>query len=436
MYDLVGGGFARYSTDDDWLVPHFEKMLYDNAQLARAYLHGFLVTGKESFRQVCEASLDFSLRELCHPQGGFFSSLDADSEGQEGKFYVWSLAEVNAAVSDKPARDLLIAAYGLSEDGNFEGSNILQRLKSDKDLIAEFKLKPSELSAQLNAGLAALLAARGQRVRPGTDDKVLTSWNALMLAAFAEAGRYLRRPDYTEVARQIAEFLLGQLQKGGRLLRSWRVGRAQHDAYLEDYAALILGLLALYQTDPDVRWYAEAERLASEMLAHFADPAGGFFDTRDDAEQLITRPKDLQDNATPSGSSLAATALLQLAAFSGNGEWRSLAEQMLGSIQASASRYPTAFGQWLYAMQFDLAEGREIAIVGPDGEATQRLVNTIWSQWRPFDVVAVSHQSAPAIKPPLLVDRHLKDGKATAYVCRGFVCKLPVTTVDELKSLL
>jgi hypothetical protein len=438
MYDVVGGGFARYSTDDYWRVPHFEKMLYDDAQLARAYLHGYLLTKDEALRQVCERTLDFVARELRNERGGFLSGLDADSEGEEGKFYIWSLEEIEKEIGDSEIRDLLIAAYGITKEGNFEGHTILQRVKSDDELAKQFDLKPETLNLKLASAHAALLAAREKRVRPGTDDKVLTSWNALMLTAFAEAARYLERDDYLEIARQNASFLLRELHPADRLLRSWRAGRAAHNAYLEDVAALILGLLALYQSDPDVRWYAAAEMLATEMLAHFKDPSGGFFDTRDDAEQLITRPKDQQDNATPSGNALAAMALLQLAAFSGNGERYDTATSMLGAIQATAARYPTSFAQWLCAAGFALADGREIALVhnGHQDPETSRLLDVIWSEWRPFDVVAGSSYPPAAGSPALLADRPLKDGKPTAYVCRKFVCQLPVNEKDELKNLL
>ncbi|MEX1248899.1 MAG: thioredoxin domain-containing protein [Anaerolineales bacterium] len=435
--DMVGGGFARYSVDDYWLIPHFEKMLYDNAQLARAYLHGHLVSKDEAFRDVCERTLDFVARELRNEQGGFLSSLDADSQGEEGKYYFWSLDEINREIGDAEVRDLFIAAYGVSQKGNFEGRNILQRVKDDEELATQFSLKPHEVRAQLEGGHAALLAARAWRTRPDTDDKVLTSWNALMLIAFAEAGRFLQRQDYTELARQNADFLLRELHPADRLLRSWRAGRADHNGYLEDYAALILGLLALYQTDPDVRWYAQAEQLADEMLAHFRDTAGGFFDTRDDHEALIARPKDLQDNATPSGNALAASALLQLAAFNGNGEYRERAEGMLGAVQDSVSRYPSSFAQWLCAASFALANGKEIAIIGELGSReADVLLAVVWSRWRPFDVVATSSYPPPAGSPALLADRPLKDGRATAYVCRNFVCELPLNKPAELGKQL
>ncbi len=437
MYDVVGGGFARYSTDDYWRVPHFEKMLYDNAQLARAYLHGYLVTRDGKFREVCESTLDFVARELRSAQGGFLSSLDADSEGEEGKYYIWLLDEIEREIVDKETRALFISAYRVTKEGNLEGHNILQRVKGDAELAKEFNLQPAALNEKLASAHAALLAARQKRVRPGTDDKVLTSWNALMLAAFAEAARYLKRYDYLEIARQNADFLLRELHPADRLLRSWRAGRAAHNGYLEDVAALILGLLALYQSDPDVRWYATAEKLADEMLAHYKDPASGFFDTRDDHEALITRPKDMQDNATPGGNALAAMALLQLAAYSGNGEWYNIAAAMLGAIQATATRYPTSFAQWLYTAGFALAEGREIAIVGEqNNQVTRQLLDVVWSEWRAFDIVAASSFPPAAGSPSLLADRPLKGGQPTAYVCRKFICKLAVNSPKDLDAQL
>ncbi len=444
MYDVVGGGFARYSTDRQWLVPHFEKMLYDNAQLARAYLHGFLLIGDEHFRQVCEETLDFVRREMTHPQGGFYSSLDADSEGEEGKFYLWSFEQIREAL---PAEDLdfFLAAYHVTPQGNFEGRNILQRALDDADLAERFGAPESQVRQRLQRLHGLLLQARDKRVRPGADDKVLVSWNARMLATFAEAARALRRSDYLETARRNASFLLSALHPQDRLLRAWREGSAgetgralaRHNAYLEDYAALVLGLLELYQSDPDPRWYEAAVNLAEEMLAHYRDPQGGFFDTRDDHEELLVRPKDLQDNATPCGNSLAALALLELSAYTGRSEIRDLAEAMLGAIQAVAVRYPTAFAQWLSALDFALGPVQEVVIVGePDDPQTAALVEALWSAYRPRAIAAISAWPPPENSPPLLHDRPLLAGQPTAYVCQNFMCRRPVTAPDELKDQL
>jgi hypothetical protein len=437
MYDVVGGGFARYSTDDDWLVPHFEKMLYDNAQLALAYLHGYLLTGDESFRWVCEETLDFIARELTDPQGGFYSSLDADSEGEEGKFYVWSLEEIREAVTDPEDAEFLIAVYGITQTGNFEGNNVLQRGLADEALSSHFGMSAEEAPDRLRHLHARLLDARSKRVRPGTDDKVLTSWNALALSAFSEAGRYLKRSDYMELAMRNARFLLSEMHSSRGRLRSWRAGSAQQPAFLEDYGALILGLLALYQTDPHADWFSSAVDLAEEMILKFQDPAGGFFDTAEDQQTPVTRPKDLQDNATPSGNALAANALLQLSAYTARGEWRDLAEVMLASIQEPASRYPTAFSKWLCAIDFAINPNRGLAILGdPSDPKTKGLIEVLWSAYRPHLVAAISSFPPPPGSPPLLDDRPLLNEQPTAYVCHHFVCHRPVNRPEEMIQAL
>ena len=437
MYDVVGGGFSRYSVDEKWLIPHFEKMLYDNAQLASAYLHCYLLTGDLSFRRVCEETLDFVAREMTHSQGGFYSSLDADSEGEEGKYYLWTKDEVQDALDDPEKAALFIAAYGISEEGNFEGKTILQRALDDAALAEQFDLSSDEVYDRLSELHSLLLETRERRIRPGTDDKVLVSWNALMLIAFSEAGRYLGRSDYIEMAIRNADFLLTELRPRGRMLRSWRDGTARHNAYLEDYASLILGMLSLYQTDSNPRWYKAAFELGEEMVSLFQDPEGGFFDTGSDHEALLIRPKEIQDNATPSGNGLAATALLQLAAYSGKGEWRDRAETMLKAVQDLTVRYPTAFGQWLCALDFAIGPTHEIAILGNMNDSTfSALKDVVWSEYRPNYVVALSEFPPPESAPPLLEDRPLLKNKPTAYVCQHFVCKQPVTSPEKLTQQL
>ncbi|HEY1407990.1 MAG TPA: thioredoxin domain-containing protein, partial [Promineifilum sp.] len=301
IYDHIGGGFARYSTDARWLVPHFEKMLYDNALLARVYLHAWQVTGKPLYRRVVEETLDFVVREMRHDGGGFYSSYDADSEGEEGRFYVWSAGEIRDVLG--PDADLFMAYYVVSEGGNWEGKNILNTPHAPAEVAESSGIDQQDMERQLQDARRKLYDVRARRVWPGLDDKVLTSWNGLMLAAFAEAGRFLDRPDYVQVAVANAEFVRSNLRKAnGRLLRSWKAGSgARYNGYLEDYAYLADGLLALYQTTFEPRWFAWALEIGQLMLAHFADDAGGFFDTSDDHEVLIHRPKDVQDNATPSG---------------------------------------------------------------------------------------------------------------------------------------
>jgi len=437
MYDVVGGGFSRYSTDNYWLIPHFEKMLYDNAQLALAYLHGYLITRQEYLRQVCEETLDFILREMTSVEGGLFSSLDADSEGEEGKYYLWTTAELRQIVGNDDDFAFLAAAYNLSTAGNFEGANILQRALDDEQLAERFDLLPEQVLARLKDLHKQLLKARGRRVRPGTDDKVLVAWNALCLSAFAQAARYLQRPDYLKAAQVNADFLLTRLHNGDRLLRSWRGGQSRHNAFLEDYAALVLALLDLYQSDPDVRWYKNAEMLLEEMLDHFQDADTGFFDTRDDHDQLISRPKDLQDNATPSGSALAALALLNMASFSGRSDLARRAERMISAMHDSLTRYPTAFAKWLCAMDRALSVPKEVAIIGDPGDPrTVDLFKGVWAEYRPDLILAVSALPLSPDAPELLEDRTLVAGKPAAYVCRNFVCHKPVTEPGDLIELL
>jgi uncharacterized protein YyaL (SSP411 family) len=440
MYDVLGGGFARYSVDPTWLIPHFEKMLYDNAQLVLTYLHAHLLTGKPAFREICEATLDFVLREMTHPQGGFYSSLDADSEGEEGKYYLWTQEEIRSILADPQEADLFMTAYGVSEQGNFEGSNILRKTQPDGFLAEQFHLPVDKMPTRLADLRARLLAKRSQRVRPNTDDKVLVSWNALMLTSFAEAGRALGKHEYIEAAIRNGDFILGNMLNEGQLLRSWRAGVAKHSAYLEDYAGLALGLLCLYQTDPNPRWYQAAVGLIQQVLAHFGDkqgPAGGFFDTRDDHETLLYRPKDLQDNTTPSGNALAAMALLQLAAYEGHSDWRELAVGMLSSNLGMMVRYPSSFAQWLCAADFALGPVQEVAILGDLADpATQSLLQPLWHGFYPHMVLAASPYPPPSGSPALLNDRPLLNGKPTSYVCQDSVCQTPVNDPEAMLAEL
>jgi uncharacterized protein YyaL (SSP411 family) len=437
LYDVVGGGFSRYSTDDNWLVPHFEKMLYDNAQLSLTYLHAYLLTKENRYRNFCENTLDFIMKEMTHADGGFYSSLDADSEGEEGKFYIWSREEIAEALDNPENIELTLAVYDVTEAGNFEGYTILNQIL-DNAQIAEFFNIPIELiPSRINEINKQLLNYRDKRIRPDTDDKILVSWNALMLSAFAEAGRYLNRDDYSHMAIRNAEFISKSMLADGRLQRSWRRGISKYNAYLEDHAALILALLNLYQTDPDPKWYTKAVKLTTEMVDHFRHPDVGFYDTRDDHESLLMRPKDVQDNAIPSGNALAATALLKMAAYTGNGDWRDISEDMLASIQTTAIRYPVMFSQWLSAMDFALGPTYEIAVIGNSIEdKTKAIQETIWSEYRPRMVFALSSFPVSDKNPPLLYNRPMKNDMPTAYVCQNFECNQPVNTTDELQKLL
>jgi len=437
MYDVVGGGFSRYSTDDDWLVPHFEKMLYDNAQLALVYLHAYLITRDPSFRCICEETLDFISRELTSPEGGFYASLDADSEGVEGKYYLWSLPEIQAALTDPQDAALFIAAYAITPSGNFDGRTVLQRSLTDEQLSAQFSLPIADFPARFARLHALLRQTREQRVRPALDDKVILSWNALMLTAFAEAGRYLNHPEYSNMAMRSGRFLLDRLLVDGSLYRSWRIGRAQQPAFLEDYASLVRALLSLYQTDPNPAWYSAATQLASQIDSQFTDPAWGFYDTSSHDPALLLRPKDLQDNATPCGNSIAALAFLELSSYSANNDQRLLAETMLTHILPHALRYPTAFANWLCAADFSLGPTGEVAILGDSTDpSTRALVEVLWEAYRPHLVAAIAPYPFPPASPPLLHDRTLVDGHSAAYVCQSHICKLPVTTPVALRQAL
>lgn len=454
MYDVIGGGFARYSTDERWLVPHFEKMLYDNAQLARVYLHAFMLTGDPFLKQVCEQTLDFMLRELSDQQSnpdsgalGFYSSLDADSEGVEGKYYVWDQAEILQVLSSVaqaggniPASGLLAlfeAAYSLTGQSNFEDHYVLQRQLDDQALAARFGLEEKRVKQLLDEAHRALLAEREKRIRPGLDDKALTSWNALAVSAFAEAARYLRREDYLQAARRNAAFLLDNMVAGDRLLRSWRQGRARHPAYLEDYAGLVLALLDLYQSDADLRWFSGAGQLCTMLLEGFSDPSGGFYDTHHDQDNLIVRPKDLQDNATPCGNSQAARALLAMSAFNGSSSLRSQAEDMLASIQEVAAQVPTAFAGWLSAIDAALHPPQEVVLLGdPAHPISQSFVDILWKEFRPHVVLALSPADPAPGSPPVLLGKSQLNRLPTAFVCRNFVCQLPTNDPQDFESQL
>jgi len=435
MYDQLGGGFARYSVDHRWLVPHFEKMLYDNAQLARVYLHAWQITGNELYRRITEETLDYVLLEMRDGGGGFYSSQDADSEGVEGKFYVWSADEIRKALGEDA--DVFMRIYGVSDEGNWEGHNILN-LHLDPEAIAEqVGIDAGKLQGRMAAARSALYELRSKRIWPGLDDKVLTSWNGLMLAALAEAGQAFGRPDYMEAAKSNAEFLHRTMRgESGRLFRTWKAGAdAKYNAYLEDYAFLADGLLTLYQATFEPRWFDWARELAEMMLTHFRDSDNqGFFDTSNDHEELIHRPKDLQDNAVPSGSSVAAAVLLQLSLLTGNSEYWKAAERSIATMGKFMSEYPSGFAQWLNATSFILAEPREVALIGSQEELGP-LLAVLRSGYRPFQVLAAGDGESDA-SVPLLENRARLNRKGTAYVCRQFVCQAPVTSPDALARQL
>jgi len=439
IYDQLGGGFHRYSVDAEWLVPHFEKMLYDNALLSRLYLHAYLVTGNAFYRRIAEETLDYVAREMVSPEGGFYSTQDADSEGVEGKFFTWTPAEIEALLPGEDAA-LVMRYYDVTQRGNFEGKNILHVEQDAQTVADQAQVSLERLQEALKHGRAALFQARELRVKPGRDEKILTSWNGLMLRSFAEAARYLKRPDYLQVAVRNASYLLSELRRNGRLLRTYKDGRARLNGYLADYTFLADGLLALYEASFDPRWFVEACTLMDEAITLFADEQnGGFFDTGSDHEALISRPKDIMDNALPSGNSVACDVLLRLAAFSGEPSYRQRADTYLQSLAEIMLQHPQAFGHALGALDFAISAGKEIALIGTAcAEDTHTLLEVVNKQYLPNSVLACcapdDTQSRAVIA--LLTDRPLKDGKATAYVCQNFACQAPVTSVEELERLL
>jgi uncharacterized protein YyaL (SSP411 family) len=420
MYDVVGGGFHRYSTDRRWLVPHFEKMLYDNAQLARLYVHAHQVTGQDAYRRVAEQTLDYLLREMRHPDGGLFSAQDADSEGVEGKFYVWSWEELVKVAGEEVA-----AVLGASPGGNWEGTNILRSTGQ-------------EIPAEWPRIRAALLERRNARVPPATDDKVLAGWNGLAVSALAVAGRTLGKWDYVDAATTAADFVLtGLRDRNGRLLRAWRDGRTSGPAYADDHALMAGACLDLYETTFDVRWFEECRRLADELIQLFHDPdGGGFFQTGADAERLVLRPKELFDNAVPSGNSAAAEVLLRLSLFTREASYERAAVSALRAIRDLLVRAPTAFGTALGALDLYFGPSREVAVAGdPADDRTGRLIHEVWRRYLP-NVVLASADPGRGSSVPLLAGRTAVDGKPAAHVCERFVCQRPLTEPEELAAQL
>ena len=433
--DQLGGGFHRYSVDATWLVPHFEKMLYDNALLARIYLHGWQVMGEERWRRVCEETLDWALREMRGPEGGFYSALDADSEGEEGRFYVWEEDEMRTALAEAgisgDAIERVLGYWGVSPAGNFEGRNILHVP------VGASAHQPAEL----NDARTALYAWRDRRVRPSLDDKRICSWNALMIAALADAGAAMNREDYLDAASACARFVMESMRdSNGHLLRTWKEGEARLNAYLEDHAFLVEALLRLYEATLEVRWFDAARGTADLMIERFADDErGGFFTTSNDHEELIARRKDVGDHPIPSGNSSAAYGLLRLAALTGAGGYEERATGTMRLFAPAAARHPDAFGHLLQAIDFHLSPVSEVALVAPSNGADgsprlDELAQVVRSAHRPHVVLAGGLEGSE--RPELLRERPAVEGKPAAYVCQHFTCRAPVTEPSELAAQL
>ena len=445
IYDQIGGGFHRYSTDAYWLVPHFEKMLYDNALLARLYLHAYQVTQRPLYRRITEETLDYVLREMTDTRGGFYSAQDADSEGEEGKFFVWTPEQLQSALGEDDG-NLVGGYFGLTDAGNFEGKTILNIPQEPTSFSEEKGLPLALLESMVGKAKTTLRELREERVHPLLDDKVLASWNGLMLRSFAEAAAVLGRADYLEAAVSNAIFLLQTMKPQGRLLRTYRQGQAKLLAYLEDYAFVADGLLALYEATFEPRWLNEAIFLADSMVELFWDEEAGFFyDTGTDHESLVIRPRDVFDNAQPCGGSVASDLLLRLAVITGNQEYSVKAARPLRALNELMSNAPGGTGHWLATLDFYVSTPKEIAILGPLADpGTQGLLDTVFGRYLPNKVMVgadpsvgpVSHKLSHLIDLPLLRDRGMVDGNPTVYVCQNYACRLPVTDSEALAAQL
>ena len=439
MYDQVGGGFHRYSVDERWLVPHFEKMLYDNALLTTAYVEAWQLTREPFYEQIARETLDYVLREMTSPGGAFYSTQDADSEGEEGKFYVWSEKEIRDILGPELGQ-LAVNLWGVTERGNFEGHNILFRWRSDEEDARALGLSVTELRTKLDDGKRALYGVRAKRVWPGRDEKILTAWNGLMITAFARAGAVFGESKYVEAARGAADWTLQNLRTpGGRLLRSGGAdGTAKLNGYLEDYAFLADALVTLYEASFEPRYLRAASELADVMLKHFADPNGpGFFFVADDHEKLIARTKDLHDGSTPSGNSVAVMVLLRLAKLLDRRDFAAKAEETLRGYRETMAEHPAAAGQMLVALDFHLGPAQEIAVIGKSGDAeTQRALAAIRRGFRPNQVIAFHDPSTgpPPDFVPLLKDRPMVNDTVTVYVCENFSCRAPLVGADAVEK--
>lgn len=445
IYDQLGGGFARYSVDNRWLVPHFEKMLYDNAQLARVYIHAFQAMGDDYFARIAHEILDYVAREMRDDNGGFYSTQDADSEGEEGKFYVWRADEVRAALRtatgmDETTIQAILDVFGVTPGGNWEGKSILTLAEWPADVAPRYDLPVENFEAQVAQARQVLYAKRAERVWPGRDEKMLAAWNGMMLAAYAEAARVFpaKRETYTAIARANAEFILGPLsQEDGRLYRSHKDGISKINAYLEDYAGVIDGLLELYQTTFETRWFSEARRLADHVLAHFGHEGGGFYDTSDDHEQLVARPRNLQDNATPSGNTQMAYNLLRLTAYTGDARYEEAVLPVYRSLREAMAQYPSAFGLGLSGLFLLVHRPVEVAVVGA-WDAAQPLLDVAQrEQFQPRVVSAwAGENQGDVATPELLAYRMMRGDVPTVYVCQNFTCAMPVTVAEDVARLL
>jgi hypothetical protein len=432
IYDQLGGGFHRYTVDAIWLTPHFEKMLYDNAQLIKIYLHLFQITSDEFYKRIAVETLEYVKREMLDAKGGFYSAQDADSEGVEGKFFIWTPNEIEEILGTDDAQ-IFNFYYDVSEEGNFEEKNILNVKNSLAETAEVLKVSVEDLQQSLENSHEKLFREREKRIKPFRDEKVLTGWNGLMLAAFAEASAILDSEDYLNIAKKNADFIIENMQSDGFLLRTWKDGKAKLNAYLEDYANFSDGLLELFQVSGEIKYFIEAKRLTDLMITEFWDEEnGGFFFTANNHEDLLVRNKDFFDNAHPSGNSVAVDVLLKLAKLTGEKKYERFAVTVLRIVSPQIKRFPNGFGRALAALEFYLDKVKEIVVLGNSEE----LKREVWREYLPKKVVVLADNTNNAEVIPLLKERKLVDGKPTAYVCENFICQKPVTSSDDLRGQL
>ncbi|QEG36867.1 thioredoxin domain-containing protein [Bythopirellula goksoeyrii] len=434
IYDHLGGGFARYSVDARWLVPHFEKMLYDNAQLALAYLEAYQITGDENYAQVVRETLDYVLRDMTDPAGGFYSSEDADSEGVEGKFYTWTPEQLREVLDDSAAATFA-KIYDVSEEGNFEHSNILNLPKIIDQHAKIMGRDSAELHRELAESRSKLFTAREKRIHPHKDDKVLVAWNGLTIEALAEAGAVLDEPKYLAAAEKAADFLLSDLREAdGRLLHTWRHGEAKVQAYLDDYTYLANGLITLYEATFVARYLEEAISLMDVVLARFADEEqGGFFFTADDQEKLLVRNKDFTDNAVPSGNAMAALILVKLGKLTCNKQYLDSATRTVQGAAELATRYPSATAQTLLAVDLLVGPTYEMVLAADlASEESKQVISKLHEQFLPNKVLALASDHAPAALAELLRGKEMQAKAPTLYICEGFTCQAPAQGKEEI----
>ncbi len=437
IYDQLGGGFHRYSVDAQWLVPHFEKMLYDNAQLVPLYLDAFQITGDAFFGRIARESLDYVLREMTGAEGGFYSTQDADSEGEEGKFFVWGPAEVRRLVGDADA-EIVCRYWDITTEGNFEGHNILHVTLDIEQMGKLFKRDPQDIQRIIETARVKLLAERAKRIKPGLDDKILTAWNGLMISALARAAEVLGEPRYEAAARRAVAFVQSQLLRGDRLLSTYKDGIAKLNGYLDDYAFLITALLDVFELTQERAMLQQAEQLAAALMRHFWDEqGGGFFFTSDDHEQLIVRSKPAFDGSIPSGNSVALRALLRLYHHTEKATYLERAECILHLYAGAMRDQAFGFGNMLCGVDFYQRQPKEIAVVGdPAAPATQQLLAKIRTTYLPNRILNVINPASGDPVPSLLQGKGQVDGKPTVYVCHRQTCSAPVTSWEALRPLL